>query len=254
LRRINHAPLAYILGKKEFYGLEFKVDKNTLIPRPETEMLVELASCNIKHGTWNKKNKLFAVDVGTGSGNIIISIVKALASTNQKLKTINYFGIDISSDALKIARQNAKIHKVDKKIKFIQGNLLEPFLKANKLTKLQPEADPPLAEKPNKLVIVANLPYLSKKIYVSSLDDVKKYEPKSALYSPQDGLWHYKKLLEQIKKIHDTCYMIHATCILEISPEQKKTIAELIGNTLPFAKIGFEKDLADKWRICQVTF
>ncbi len=233
-RRIEREPIAYIVGHKEFYGLDFIVNKNTLIPRPETEQLIDLAI--------NKISNLSVVDIGTGSGNIIISIAKELESKNYKPKTANYFGIDISKDALKVAKNNAKIHKLDKKINFLHGSLLEPLLKANKLTKL----------KANKLFITANLPYLSKEIYASAPVDVKKYEPKSALYSPNKGLGHYEKLLRQIKKLLATVRLPLVTCLLEISPEQKQPLTKLIKNLLPSAKIHFFQDLAGKWRVCKI--
>ena len=244
-RRMRHEPISYITGHKEFYGLDFIVNKNTLVPRPETELLVELALDESKVKGQGPKVRI--VDIGTGSGNIIISIVKALESTKQKLQTMNYLGIDISKEALKIAKKNAKIHGVDKKIKFLHGNLLYPLLKTNKLTKLirQP-AD-------YKLIIVANLPYLSKEIYSSAPNDVKKYEPKSALYSANNGLSHYNRLLEQLKKIHDTYYLIHTTCILEFSPEQKQPLTKLIRDILPNAKTFFIKDLSGRWRICKIN-
>jgi release factor glutamine methyltransferase len=99
---------------------------------------------------------------------------------------------------------------------------------------------------------VANLPYLSKKIYSSAPNDVKKYEPKSALYSCEAGLAHYHKLLKQIKEISINYKLKTISCILEISPEQKQSFTKLIKNILPEAKISFEKDLARKWRICKI--
>lgn len=242
-RRIKGEPIAYILGKKEFYGLEFKVNKHTLIPRPETETLVELASHSIQHKTYNKKEELTVVDIGTGSGNIIVSIVNTLDSPayrqagrlrgNDKIK---FFGIDISKKALQVAKQNVKKHKVDKKIKFLHGNLLEPFIKKSFV-------------RHSSFIILANLPYLSSKIYSKVSDDIKKYEPKSALYSPKEGLHHYEKLFKQIK---NNCSMLHVVCFMEISPEQKNKLEKLVKKYFPKAKIAFYKDLAKRWRICKI--
>jgi release factor glutamine methyltransferase len=240
-RRLKNEPIAYILGRKEFYGLEFKVDKNVLIPRPETEMLVELASYNIKHTAWNKKNKLFVVDVGTGSGNIVISIAKAIDNFKFKILNLKFIGIDISSKALKIAKQNAKFHKVSKKIKFIQGSLLEPILKVKSQK-----------SKVKSYIIIANLPYLSQKIYNSVPRDVKNYEPKSALYSSRHGLGHYKKLLKQIAEIKKNCSMLHVSCFMEISPEQKNPIKKAILTAFPQSHPIFFKDLAGKYRIALI--
>jgi release factor glutamine methyltransferase len=261
-RRIKHEPLAYILGEKEFYGLKFKVDKNTLIPRPETEMLVELVTCNLKPKT--QKNNLTIIDIGTGSGNIIIAIASQLflschscESRNPEKKEftgsripclpagrkcgMTFFGIDISKQALQVAKQNAKLNKVDKKIKFLKGNLLEPILKNKKY--LIPDT---------QYFIVANLPYLSQEIYSSTPETVKKYEPKSALFSPKDGLKHYEELLNQVKKIkyeiRNTKYEIRK----EISPEQKAKLPKIIQKYLPGSKTDFFKDLTGRWRVCWI--
>ncbi|MCX6762115.1 MAG: peptide chain release factor N(5)-glutamine methyltransferase [Candidatus Moranbacteria bacterium] len=245
-KRLRNEPLAHILGHKEFYGLDFKVTRDTLIPRPETEMLVELAlrkkqeTRNLPTGQAGKKQVMYIVDVGTGSGNIIISIAKAIESKNLlHASCYMLYGTDISEKALKIAKYNAKKNNVDKKIKFLHGNLLEPLLKN---TKYQiPDT---------KYIILANLPYLSKKIYSATAPNVKNFEPKSALYSPKAGLEHYKKLLKQIK-ILNTKYQIPNT-ILELSPEQKNPITILVKKILPSAKIEFKKDLAGKWRVCVI--
>jgi release factor glutamine methyltransferase len=232
-RRRHSEPLAYILGYKEFYGLDFKVTRDTLIPRPETELLIEKALEKIEALQADRKS-LTVIDVGTGSGNIIISLAK-----NLKNKKINYFGIDISKEALEVATCNAKKHN-QKKIKFIQSNLLNSFLE-NKKNFLSN----------HEYIILANLPYLSNKIYSASLPTVKNFEPKSALYSSIAGLGHYKKLFEQIKKLSKR-YKFSAI-LLEFSPEQKKELNILVKKILPLSKIQFQKDLAGKWRICILT-
>ena len=102
------------------------------------------------------------------------------------------------------------------------------------------------------LVVVANLPYLSKEIYSSAPADVKKYEPKSALYSSSAGLAHYKKLLKQVKGVLKSYRPETMSCFLEISPEQKQPLTKLIRDIFPSAKITFFKDLAGKWRVCKI--
>ena len=104
----------------------------------------------------------------------------------------------------------------------------------------------------SSFLILANLPYLSKDIYNACALNVKKYEPKSALYSNNAGLAHYAKLLGQILKLKNNCSMFHAMCLMEISPEQKKLLPPLIKKHFPQAKIEFKKDLAGKWRICKI--
>ncbi|MFA6047598.1 MAG: peptide chain release factor N(5)-glutamine methyltransferase [Parcubacteria group bacterium] len=230
-RRKSHEPLAYILGHKEFYGLDFKVDKNTLIPRPETELLVEEI---IK---LNPKN-INVIDIGTGSGNIIISLA---ANKKQRTKNdkINYYATDISLDALVIARKNAKKYNLQNKIKFIKTDLIKYFIDHCSLIT-------------GRCIIVANLPYLSKKIYNSTLPDVKNFEPGAALLSGRDGLDHYERLFIQIENIiRDTRYKIPYT-ILEISPEQKNKIEKMAKKYLPKCKINFIKDLSGRWRVAKI--
>jgi release factor glutamine methyltransferase len=236
-RRSKREPVAYITGHKEFYGLNFKVTPDTLIPRPETEHLVELASWNIKHRALNRKNT-YIVDVGTGSGNIIISLAHSMEhGTSNK---ISFYGTDISPKALQIAKQNSKSHKVNKKIKFWEGNLLEPILKNTICS---------MFHAPCSMVIAANLPYLSKKIYSSAMLDVKKFEPKSALFSKNYGLYYYENLFKQIKVLKKDYSVLHILCFMEISPEQKTKMTKLIREYFPKSRIKFTKDLAQKWRV-----
>jgi release factor glutamine methyltransferase len=238
-RRVQKESIAHILGHKEFYGLDFIVNKDTLIPRPETEMMVEEVVILLRNML---RSKITILDVGTGSGCIIVSI----ANLNSRLRgndKVKYFASDISKEALKIAKKNSKQHNLTEKITFLQGDLFLPFLKNKKLTDL----------KVDQLIITANLPYLSKEIYQSAPLDVKKYEPKSALYSPELGLQHYRKLLEQLKLIPEDQQPKNINCLLEISPEQKKPLTKLIKDIFPAAEIEFKKDLANKWRICKIN-
>jgi release factor glutamine methyltransferase len=225
-RRQKYEPLAYILGHKEFYGLDFKVDKNVLIPRPETELLVEEI---IKLDPKGEN----IIDIGTGSGNIVISLAKSIGEKN------NFFAVDISEKALRIAKYNAKKHKVDKKIDFIKSDLLKNKKLLDKI-------------KNKKIIMVANLPYLSKKIYSSTMPDVKNYEPQSALLSGDDGLDHYKKLFSQIGKLLVANCRLLAEIFLEISPEQKTKMEKMIRKYFPKCKMNFIKDISGRWRVVKI--
>lgn len=233
-RRVKNEPIAYITSHKEFYGIDFEVDKHTLIPRPETEQIVELTLKNIQKTNHKTPNTI--IDIGTGSGNIIVSLAKNLESAD-------YFAVDISKEALKIARKNARTHGVDNpsanKIKFLHGNLLDPIFKSETINSK------------STLTITANLPYLSDEIYSNSPTDVKDYEPISALYSDNYGLAHYKKLLKQISLLA-TGDNLQIDAFFEISPEQKSKLQKLIKQVFLKAKIKFHKDLSDKWRICEI--
>jgi release factor glutamine methyltransferase len=233
--RLKNEPLAYILSHQGFYGLDFKVSRHTLIPRPETELLVEEI---VK----TKPKNSIIIDVGTGSGNIIISLCKSIENKN------TYYGADISPKALQIAKYNAKRHKLNSKIKFIKSDLLNYFL--NNLT-IKPF---------NNLIIVANLPYLSEKIYNCVSKDIKKYEPKIALLGGYNGLDCYKKLFKQIKIIKKSCYVLPAspaggrvTCYVEISPEQKPKLEKILKKYFPKSRLKFQKDLAKKWRVVEFS-
>jgi release factor glutamine methyltransferase len=236
-RRYAGEPIAYLTSSKEFFGLDFYVDENTLIPRPETEILVEQILNHIqnkKHGLSNTN----IVDVGTGSGNIIISIAKNIPRNISR--KFSFYGIDISGNALRVAKKNAKKHRVDRKIKFAKSNILEYFIKNKKIIE-------------NKnLIITANLPYISPALYKKHLTGLL-YEPRKALISKNKGLWHYEKLLCEIKRSFVThqCPLFIA---LEISPEQKKPILRLIINKLTGAKVCFHKDLAGKDRLAEISF
>ena len=235
-RRINHEPIAYIVKNKEFYGLDFKANKHTLIPRPETELIVD----KVLHLLRNKlRNKVIIIDIGTGSGNIVTSI----AHNSKQKENIEFFATDISKKALNVAKKNAKKYNLDKKISFLHGSLLDPLIGNCNLKIGNP-----------RMIILANLPYLSEEIYSSSPDDVKKYEPKTALFSDNAGLAHYEELLKKLETLISTYHILHTTCYLEISPEQKSTIEKIIKKYFPESKIKFHKDLAGKWRICQISF
>ena len=243
-RRLKNEPLAYILGEKEFYGLNFKINRHTLIPRPETELMVELALQDVIS---HQSSVINVIDVGTGSGNIIISLAHQLKNTSYKLQATSYFATDISKEALEIAKQNAKLNKLNN-IRFIHGDLLNPLIQNSKF----------MIHNSN-ILILANLPYLSKDIYNTCGDNVKKYEPKTALYSANHGLAHYDQLLNQILRLRNNysvlctkAKLFRVTCLMEISPEQKKIITPLIKSYFPQAQIKFKKDLAQKWRLCKV--
>jgi release factor glutamine methyltransferase len=211
--RLTGWSLASLRGFKEFYGIDFLVNRCTLVPRPESELLVEVALKNIK-----KDFKI--LDIGTGSGCLILSVAKNFPSAK-------YTAVDISSSALKIARTNARKLKL-KNTKFIQSNLLAKV----------PE---------NKFdIIIANLPYLTPK--QMSEPSIQK-EPKSALVSGKDGLKHYQELLGQLPKYLNKKYLI----LLEIDPNQKDPIEKLIKNTLPASKVSFLKDLAGNIRVAKIN-
>ncbi|MFH0891956.1 MAG: peptide chain release factor N(5)-glutamine methyltransferase [Candidatus Falkowbacteria bacterium] len=223
-KRLKGVPVAYLIGHKSFYGLDFIVNKDTLVPRPETEMMVDEMSnyeCRMSN------TETIFIDVGTGSGCIIISLAKKLNNTYNK-----FIAIDISAKALTVARQNAKIHGVDKQIKLFRGNLLEPIMKSRRL-KHAP-----------RIIITANLPYLTP-AQIKSSPSIK-HEPKLALAAGPDGLKYYRELFSQIRKLtsQGSRFKGQMSIACEIDPSQTRKIKQLAKNELPTHEIEIKKDLA----------
>ena len=210
--RKQNKPIAHILGFKDFWKYKFKVDKNVLIPRPETELIVEQALKNLPK--LSNKNIL---DIGTGSGCIIISIIK-------ERENCKATAIDKSLKALKVAKLNAEMHHVQKKIKFLNIDVDKYF--ANKYD-----------------LIVSNPPYI-KDIEILSLDkDVKLNEPKLALSGGKSGLNKVFKVIKKSEKLLKT----KGKLILEIGDKQSKEVKKyLIKNN--FNQIQVFKDLSRKDR------
>ena len=160
-RRAKHEPTAYITGVQPFMSLNFFVNRSVLIPRPETELLVEEAI---------KLYPKLVVDVGTGSGCIAISLAKALP--NSKV-----IGIDSSSEALKVAVKNAKYHKVADRCQFIKGNLLLPHKEKVEL-------------------IISNPPYIPSAEIEKLQPEVRDWEPREALDGGKDGLDYIRQIIK----------------------------------------------------------
>ena len=175
IQRAQHIPLQYLIKKTEFFYLLFNTDKRALIPRPETELLVELVLSTAKV---MYQHTFSIVDVGTGSGCIAV----ALAVNLQRAKII---AIDISPEALSLAKENALLHNVTKRIQFIEGNLVAP-----------------LVEKAKKCdILVANIPYVSEQEIAQLPAEVKTYEPLIALNGGADGLTYYRKMIPDIHAV-----------------------------------------------------
>ena len=221
-QRQKNIPVAYLVGHKEFFGLDFLVNKNVLVPRPDTELMVEETIKHLNTLSPNH-NKILLVDVGTGSGCIPISIIKT-----QEHKNIKTFVIDVSKKALCVAKKNAQKHNVE--IKFLHGNLLEPMFQLSELR-----------TKNTELIITANLPYITEQQFKQE-PSIQK-EPKLALVADNDGLALYEELLQQIKQITNT-YNLKTKTYFEIDPTQTDKIKILIKKYLPESNIEVKKDLA----------
>ncbi|MCC0645896.1 MULTISPECIES: peptide chain release factor N(5)-glutamine methyltransferase [unclassified Clostridioides] len=175
--RINGRPIAYIVEKREFMGLDFFVKEGVLIPRPDTETLVEEIIEICKDG----KN-VSILDIGTGSGAITVSLAKYIENSNVT-------SFDISEIALEIGKKNAIINEVDEKIEYIKSDLFTALNDSN--IKFD--------------IIVSNPPYIKKQDIETLHTQVKDYEPYNALEGGEDGLDFYRKITEQGKKYLNEC-------------------------------------------------
>ena len=216
-RRIKKEPIAYILKKKEFWNSKFSVNKNVLIPRPETEIIVEEILNIIE--TKSSKNIL---DVGTGSGCILLSIIKERPNCKGT-------ALDISKNALNIAKTNAKMHHLENKIKFV--NIDIDKFQSSKYD-----------------LIVTNPPYIKLGDFKRLGDDIKLYEPKLALDGGSDGYKEIKKIISKSSKL----LKYNGKLVIEIGDKQKnRTTLELKKNGFFINKIC--KDLSGKCRVLIAT-
>lgn len=248
-KRRRGIPAAYLLGHKEFFGLDFLINKNVLIPRPETETLVELALKNLQLTTYNFHTVL---DVGTGSGNIIISLAKTLAikspsplargdAPKGQRGRIKFYAIDFSSKALNVARRNARRHGVAHKITFLRGSLFSPMLRGRL--------------RGGRFLIVANLPYGWRewKNNTSAETIGLKYEPQRALFTKEGGLYLIRKLFEQVSSLPLVGRVREGvTLLLEHDPRQKSALQSLARKHFPHARISFHRDLSGHFRVCEI--
>jgi release factor glutamine methyltransferase len=218
-RRAKHEPIAYILGKKKFMDWEFVITKDVLIPRPETEILVEKI---INIGKKILNFSLIIADIGTGSGIIAISLALSL---NAKV-----YAIDISACALDVAKLNADKLGVKDKITFLRGDILSPLKKFN----LNKKVD----------FIVSNPPYVASYQFEHLQEDVK-FEPKIALDGGKLGLNFYDKI------INDSLYYLKegGYLALEVGFDQAEIINDKIIQTKKFKEINIIKDYAGIKRI-----
>lgn len=226
-KRKHYIPLAYLTGHQEFYGLDFLVNKHTLVPRPDTEVLVERAIELLD----NNKDAVI-VDVGTGSGAIPIAVQKTMKQRSNK--TIGVFATDISKPALQVAKKNAKQYNAH--ITFLHGNLFEPFRLLS-----------PFPISHSRLIITANLPYLTEEQFAKEYSIQR--EPKSALVAKENGLALIRELLEQIQCADIT----NATILLEYDPSQTDALKKLVKKIFPNASVHIHKDLAGRDRVCEIV-
>jgi release factor glutamine methyltransferase len=200
-RRVAGEPLQYITGETEFCGLKFMVDKRVLIPRPETELLVEVVAGRLKTEDGRRKGEVRIVDVGTGSGCIAIALAK-------KLPEAEITAIDVSKEALEVARGNAALHQVEKKVRFLEGDLLEALPSSF-------EVD----------AIVSNPPYIADGELAKLPKEVRDFEPVRALTAGEDGLKVIRRLVMNARRVLSASGFV----ALELGAGQREAVEEFFG-------------------------
>ncbi|MFC1726003.1 peptide chain release factor N(5)-glutamine methyltransferase [candidate division KSB1 bacterium] len=216
-RRTNKEPVQYILGEIEFMSLPFKINKNVLIPRPETEILVEFIVEQYK----DCESELYILDIGTGSGNIAVSLAKYLENPR-------IIATDIWEKILEIAKENAKLNDVDNIIKFKMESIFDVDEK----------------EYSSFDLIVSNPPYISKEDYKNIQAEVRDFEPDDSVCDNSDGLKYYREIIPKSKKWLSK----NGALFFEIGYDQKEKVIEILESE-DFKEIKAYKDYAKLDRI-----
>lgn len=220
-RRAQGEPLAYIVGHQEFYGLDFYVDRRVLIPRHETEHVVEFALRALKKIPHLEP---VIVDAGTGSGAIALALARHTSHTK-------IIATDISPDALAVAKLNAARLHLTERVEFCQTDLLEGIAA-------------PID------ILTANLPYIPLERFERLPREIRRYEPLLALMAGLDGLSVIRRLLKQVE-----AHMARSGFIfLEISEEQGDAARELVNVILPRAQVEIHRDLEGLDRVVEIRF
>ena len=209
-RRLTREPLAYILGHKEMYGVDLAIGPGVMVPRPETELLVE--RCLFLGMVRMEEGDLVIAEPGTGSGGISVNLA-------MHLPVARVYATDLSTEALKIAEINVRMHNVQDRVTLLHGDLLDPVTEPVDL-------------------VVANLPYIPSDRIATLQPEVQR-EPREALDGGPDGLDVIRRLLRQSRdKLKGTGVMV-----LEIDPEQVQPLTDEALAIFPGATITVEKDL-----------
>ena len=219
-RGAEHEPIAYLVGRCEFYSLPLKITPDCLIPRPETEHLVERAIDFLR----DRPSPHYVLDLCTGSGCIATAIAKNVTD-------VKVIATDICDNALKIATENIQHHKLNEKVRLLCGDLFDAIIEAVDETQFD--------------LIVSNPPYVSDDEYEKLRSNVKKYEPKLALLAGVDGLVVYQRILEKV----DDFLKPNGVLMMEIGYAQGPAIQRMLEESGIFKEITIEKDFANNDRI-----
>ena len=224
-RCADQEPMAHLIGRTEFYSLDIKVTPDCLIPRPETELLVERAIDFLRQLPDKPQS---VCDLCTGSGCIAVAIAKNF--TNAKI-----IATDVCNAALSVAAENIAKYELAERIKLLCGDLFDPIIKGLDEAKFD--------------LIVSNPPYVSDCEYQGLDKNVTDYEPKKALHAGPDGLDIYRRIIADTDKFLKP----GASLILETGYAQGKAVKELLAQTAIFANIKIEKDHQNNDRIAMAS-
>ena len=253
LKRLEHVPIQYILNEAYFRNLKLYVDQNVLIPRPETELLVDKAILIIRKilgGNTPYKKTINILEVGTGSGAIALSIASEIGNPIEKDRFNNHLTLfenykiiatDSNAGALEVARKNAKKVLKDDAVKRVEFKNCD----------IVPDGDKKFNDvfRGNLNMVISNPPYISEEDYKNLPREVKDYEPREALLAGKTGIEFYKKILHKIKPFLDTsnCYLI-----FETDPKVSPMLKELLQKDLNPKKIEIDRDYNQRDRIVTV--
>lgn len=219
-RRARREPIAYITGEREFWSLDFLVTPEVLVPRPETELLVEVTIELVKEFEGNHLVKI--LDLGTGSGAIAVSLAK-------EIDNVEMWATDLSAQALEVAQTNALRHGVEEKIRFLQGNAFDPVRGRKEFLN----------------VIVSNPPYVRRGELGSLPAEVREWEPRLALDGGTDGLDFYRRVIEEA----DYHLADGGFVALEIGADMAEKVCRLIANVGCYCAASVRRDYAGRDRV-----
>ena len=235
-RRASGEPAQYIVGKQEFWGLDFEVTPDVLIPRPETEHVIEVALEQM--GGQKGDDRLRIADVGTGSGCIAIALAKELPNAR-------IVATDISTAALAIAKRNAARHEVADRIQFVEADILEPRSQEPGPNRCF-DSD---SERYFRL-IVSNPPYIANSERPTLQREVREHEPEIALFGGQTGVEIYPRLIRQA----ESWLLPHGALIMELGYGAAERVRALFQNRPLWNKISISDDLAGVPRVLAASF
>lgn len=244
-QRSGGIPLAYLLERKEFYGNDFFVTPSVLVPRPETELLVEHAIRQIRSALALGQS-VYVLDIGTGSGCIAISIAIELRDGGLKGERLHIEGIDISTSALRVAANNARSHGVEDMVTLRRSDLLG---NPDVLTSIR-------ASNADIIFLLANLPYVPSSYLEKESDAMTlglAFEPRVALDGGEDGLDAYRKLILSIPELKQRTGVKEIECLLEISDDQSQPMRRIFDSSADETQVRFLTDLAGMKRIARFT-